>query len=85
MDQSEWRLSGRVHLKPDESLDQRLARSHRSVLAGLQRRLTLAEARLAEKEADARTHHTALKREQLHVAELRRAEARMREVVERSG
>ena len=68
-----------------DPLDQRLARSHRSVLAGLRRRLALAEERLAEKEADARTHHTALKRQQLHVAELRRAVARMRDVVDQSG
>ena len=68
-----------------EALDQRLARSHRSVLAGLQKRLAMAEARLATKEADVRTHHSDLKRERLYVEELRRAEVRIRSVVERHG
>ena len=68
-----------------EALDQRLARSHRSVLTGLQKRLAMAEARLTTKEVDARTHHSDLKRERLYVEELRRAEARMRGVVERRG
>ena len=68
-----------------EALTDRLARSHRSVLAGLQQRLIQAETRLTLMESNARTHHSALKRQRLYVEELRRAETRMREVVDRSG
>ena len=68
-----------------ETIEDRLARSHRSVLSGLQQRLAMAEARLNVKESDSHTHHTALKREQLNVEELRRAEEKMRGVVERLG
>ena len=52
-----------------EELLARLARSHTSVLAGLQKRLAMAEARLQSKEDDARTHPSDLKRERLYVAE----------------
>ena len=68
-----------------EALEDRLARSHRSVLAGLQRRLVLAEEKLAAKESHPETHHSDLKRERLYVEQLRRAEGRMRDVVARSG
>lgn len=64
-----------------EDLQERLTRSHRSVLAGLQVKLAHAEARLQAKAADERTHHSDLKRERLYVADLRRAEAKMRSVV----
>ena len=68
-----------------EDLHARLARSHSSVLAGLQTRLARAEARLLAKEAALSTHHSDLKRERLYVAELRRAEEKMRSVVARQG
>ena len=61
-----------------ESLEDRLVRSKRSVLAGLQRRLALVEERLARKEAAPGTHHSDLKRERLYLEELRQAEAKLR-------
>ena len=66
-----------------ESLEERLAKSHRSALLGLQKRLLIAEDRLRRKEADPDSYPSDLKRERRYVEELRRAEESMRSLVGR--